>query len=831
MADEAPVKTFVFTDIADSSSQWEREPTAAMSAIEAHGACVRRLVEAHGGTVVKCLGDGYAAVFSEPWEGLAAAVGIQADSRTSLGTIVRVGVHSGLAVAHEGDFQGTAVNRAARIASLAHPGQTLVSATTFGLAADVLGNRVEWRHIGETELRGHERPEDLWQADSAGNGRSFPPPQGVEPDHNLVSPEREMVGRGTELQALAQMLATEGDRFVTLLGFGGMGKSLLANYAAWNCVNAFDAVWWAGLELCRTEEQARAAIAASAGDGSSEGLVEALSQGKTLLVLDCCDALGGRLAGVAELLGSCPGLHVLATSRSVIGLSSEHLVELRGLDTHPRTEGLSDAAKLFVKAAEFSGASLGKEERKVLTAVVQRLEGNPLAILLAAGRLRAMSFDALARRVLDSPLRTVRSHRTGGRHDSLRHVVESSMSLLDEVDREWTVRMSVFQGPFWLEDVMAVFEPGDDVEDAMLRLRDNSLLVAETGTERLALRQPDPVREFARELAEGYDLGPFQAAHAEHYATLADEVRKAFDEDRHDDSRLLVNRHIGNLRAGFAHACSKEDAGLVARYVRGLARTVAEQGMADEFEAMATAGASAAAELGDSSLECELLGLRGIVARRAGRAEEARAAWLERASKAAQAGDPTTECDAYGDLADLALAAGEIGEAREYWGRAAALADRSAASDATVWADVLDGRIALAEGDTPKARQAIHRVEAATVAPDQEFFRLRSLSELARAVGDPSTAQKAAGDLLRAAIERRHAPRAAQALWQLLACHEEAGDAEAAEAVMSVLARLPRRVDPTTWRRVRERGSGQPAASLGAFWALAATLGGDFSAL
>lgn len=827
MADGAPVKTFVFTDIADSSSRWEREPGAAMEAIEAHGECVRRLVGSHGGTVVKCLGDGYAAVFDEPWKGVLAAVAIQAESVAALGPIVRVGSHSGPAVPVDGDFQGVAVNRAARIASLAHPGQTLVSATTFGLAADVLGGEVEWRYIGEAKLRGHDRPEDLWQADTVGEGRSFPPPPGVEPDHNLVGPEREIVGRDRERRLVSNLLCDAHARQVTLLGFGGMGKSLLANYVAWDCLEAFDAVWWAGLELCRTEEQALAAIAASVGDGSPYGLRESLAQGRTLVVLDCCDLLSGRLGCVERFLRESPDLSVLATSRQVTGIPGEHIVELGGLDCSTTASGLSDAARLFAAVADSVGTTLSRSDRKVLGAVVGRLEGNPLAILLAAGRLRALSFEALAQRVLESPLRSIRSLHRGGRHESLRHVVETSMSLLGDEDREWTVRLSVFEGPFWLEDATAVLALEDEVEDALQRLRDSSLLAAEASLGGLAFRQLDPVREFAREVADRGVLAPIQDAHARHFAWRADQAREAYDDDRHDDALRTVARYGGNLRAGFAHACAMGDDGLVVRYVRGLARTVAEQGLTAEFEAVAAAGIAAAERLGDAALACELLGLKGIVARRAGRSGEAQEAWHARARRAAEAGDATTECDAYGDLAELSLAEGRAEEARKFWESAVRLAPCSEASDVAVWLDVLDGRIAIAQGDADAGRAAMQRLAGAQLAPDQEFFRLRSLSELARAAGDWEEARRSAFAMLRAAVERSQAPRAAQALWQLLACCRASGDSAAAEEVLQALLRLPRRTDPSTWRRAREEAESSFPASEGAFWALAAALVGN----
>ena len=564
------------------------------------------------------------------------------------------------------------------------------------------------------------------------------------------------------------------------------------------------------------------------GDGASGGqaLADSFGRSETLLVLDCCDALSGKLDAVGELLRARPALTILATSRNVLGLPYEHVFELGGLDRSPGAGGVSEASRLFLDAAEATvGLRPTRAERGRVAEVVTRLEGNPLAILLAAGRLRAMSLDELADRVIESPLRAVRSSHRGGRHESLRHVVETSMSLLEEGDRDWTVRFSVFEGGFGLDDASGVFGDGEAVEDAVQRLRESSLLTSETSLHGLTFRQPDPVREFAREIGDGPVLEPWRAAHARHYAQRAACAREDYARGAHKEAAETIAKHQGNLRAGFAYAFTVRDEPLVITYVKGLARFAAETGLQDEFETLAVAGATAARSLGDSELELELLGLRGLVARRAGRHDDARKAWEERAALASALDDPTIECDALGDLADLALLEGWVSEAREYYDRAKNKGVRSRATDTAVWLAVLQGRIALAEGDLESVRISLDEVAAARVSPDHDFFRLRSMSELARAVGDDVRARAAAVAMVRSATEMGHGPRAAQALWQALACFEERGDLDAVVDTLGALLRLPRRADPATWKRARveaeTRGLDPPATtSTAAFWAL-----------
>ncbi|MBS1715815.1 MAG: adenylate/guanylate cyclase domain-containing protein [Armatimonadetes bacterium] len=839
MAGPAQVATFLFTDIAGSSSTWERDPDAALAAVTAHNACVRRHVEANGGHVFKSLGDGLAAVFESPMSAVQAAVAVQADVTASLGPVVRIGAHSGPAVAHEGDYQGAAVNRAARIAAVAYPGQTLVSATTFGLAADLLGRAVEWRRIGEVRLRGHLRGEDLWQPDLAGRGTGFPAPVGTEPEHNLVALEREMVGRTREHRALSSLLTERRRRLVTVLGFGGTGKTTLANRTAWSCLDDFDEVWWTGLEICRTEAHARAAIVASVSDGAGSGqaLSESFGKGETLLVLDCCDMLAGRLDAVGELLRSFPKLSILATSRNVLGLPYEHVFELGGLDLKPGAGGLSDASRLFVEAAEASvGLQPTRADRALVGGIVERLEGNPLAILLAAGRLRAMSLEELAARVLESPLGIVRSTRPGGRHESLRHVVETSMSILDDVDREWTVRLSVFEGPFQGQDAAALFGADSATEDALLRLRDSSLLTTGGGAGTLTFRQPDPVREFARESVGEPETARWREAHARHFAGIARDEAARFERGETEQATATILARLGDLRAGFAASVTDQKPDQVVPFVRCLARFAAETGENDDFEALAEAGFTAARETGDSTLELELLGLRGIVARRSGRITDARDAWSARVRAAESVGNATAECDALGDLADLALSEGDLAQARSYLREAREKSDRSEATDVQVWLTVLEGRTALAERDTEMARLCLKAISQAKVAPDQDFFRLRAVSELARGVGESALAEAAAIEMVRSAMVLRHAARAAQGLWSALAVFDTDSRTSASDDVVQALLRLPRRVDPASWKRsrdvARERSSEVPAsASLTAFWASARAVVDRFDGL
>lgn len=782
MPGESETRAFLFTDIARSSAGWEREPEAMARRIAAHNATVREAVERHGGEVFKSLGDGLAAVFSDAAEAVLAALAAQSALEPG---IVRIGVHAGAARWMDGDWQGAAVNRTARIADLAHPGQVLVSATAYGLAADLVGSEIAWVGLGSARLAGHDRPEGLWQAAMPGAAAEFPRLPFEEPPHNLLGPERELVGRAREREELSGLLAGRKRRQATLLGFGGMGKTTLATAVAWDCLPDFPGgVWWAELETCRTEEQAAAVVASAVADGAAApgGLAEAIGDARTLLVLDCCDGLGGRLGFVERLLRACPGLSVLAISRCVLGLPAEHIVELRGLDQCPGPDGLSDATRLLHQAVEdATGEPLPRTARKQAAALAKRLEGSPLAILLAAGRLRLMSFETLAGRVEESHLRSLRSSEAHGRHASLRHVVETSLELLDEEDREWTFKAAVFRGGFRLEDFLDVYGREEEVEDAVHRLRDRSLLSVEPGPHGLRFRQLDAVREFATEAADPALTRPWREAHARHYATVAASLAGL---EASESARCLLAEG-GNFTEGAGWAVEADDPSLVAAYAWALARPYAEVGLVHAFESLADAGHRAAVALGDTALRVELLGLQGIVARRAGALDRAKEAWQLRARLAEEAGREELLADTLGDLTTLAIELGEHSAAEELLGRIEAIAARSACADLEYSGPCLRARLAVARKDPAEASRTMRAVAEGPVNPLVAVVGIEAFL----AGGEAELAEAWAIEFARQCLAARELPRLVVALSALA----EAGNllGKDAEPIRQILAAAP----------------------------------------
>ncbi|HRF61268.1 MAG TPA: AAA-like domain-containing protein, partial [Fimbriimonadaceae bacterium] len=299
--------------------------------------------------------------------------------------------------------------------------------------------------------------------------------------HNLIGLERPFVGRVKEREALSAAVCGERSRLVTLLGFGGMGKSTLANVVAWDSLPAFDeGVWWAECESSRTAEQALAAMAAALGEplveGSVDLLAEAIGRRHLLLVLDCCEGLAGELGFVARLVRACPHLHVLATSRRTLDLPGEHVYELEGLDQIASRGGLSDAEQLFVDAAIAADPEFDVEaHRKTVTRIVRRLEGIPLALILAASRLRHMGLEDVDGRLEKGQLATVRAPSGKGRHSSLHQIVASTLALVELEDQKMASRVAVFQGGFRLDDAQSVLGDSRDTLDQLSRLRDCSL--------------------------------------------------------------------------------------------------------------------------------------------------------------------------------------------------------------------------------------------------------------------------------------------------------------------------------------------------------------------
>lgn len=409
----------LFTDLESSTRLWEQHPDEMRPALARHDTILRDAVTAAGGSVVKTTGDGLMATFPTVSACAAACLGAQrslANARweTSEPLRVRMGVHVGEAEAREGDFYGTAVNRAARIMAAGHGGQVLLSALAGQLARDSLPTGATLRDLGPHRLKDLTEPETLLQLVHPDLVGDFPPLATLDArPNNLPIQVSEFFGREAELADARNVLASPGVRLLTLTGPGGTGKTRLALQLGAELAEDFrDGVFMVDLSAEHEPDAAFETILrdlgiASTRDGSALQILKTkLADRNMLIVLDNFEQVTEAALGVAELLLQCPAVTIVVTSREALRLRGEHVMAVAPLSLpDPRGSvaaiGESAAVSLFVDRARSvrSDFALTAENAAAVAEMSIRLDGLPLAIELAASRLRVFSANDLLDRL------------------------------------------------------------------------------------------------------------------------------------------------------------------------------------------------------------------------------------------------------------------------------------------------------------------------------------------------------------------------------------------------------------------------------------------------
>jgi predicted ATPase/class 3 adenylate cyclase len=537
-ADSWHPRTFLLTDIVDSVSLWERDPVAMAQAVEWHDTAIQDAVDAAGGQILrtKSEGDSTFSVFERPVDALAGAAGIQEAVTgepwpSMMAVRVRVGVHTGDAEPRDGDWYGPAVNRTARLRDLADGGQTLVSGVTAGLVADRMPKAVRLLYLGRRVLRGIERPEEVWELVPADDPRTVTPIWVRVGD--LPVARTRFVGRTQDLYGLAELI--QSDHLVTLTGSGGSGKTRLALEVAKWARRRGVRVWLAELAPLRDPALVAQAVAKAIGlETGPDPLEELLARADTLaglLVLDNCEHLLDACAALTErLLVAACDVGVLATSREPLRLTGEREWPVRSLevpDESPRDLARLarvESVELLLDRARAVRPDLvvGQDDVAPVVQICRALDGVPLAIELAASRLRSLGFADLAARLGDQLATLARppsACRDDARHRSLRMTLDWSYELLTDEQRKVAQRLSVFAGGFRLDAAEAVCESDLDVLDSVDELVVKSLLSFDATTARYRLLEP--LRQYlAERLAASGTAEVARRAHGEWTASL-----------------------------------------------------------------------------------------------------------------------------------------------------------------------------------------------------------------------------------------------------------------------------------------------------------------------
>jgi predicted ATPase len=497
-------------------------------------------------------GDGFFAVFSSPRTCVSAVIETQRAIATHEWPSgeqlrVRMGVHCGEASDTSAGLVGLEVHRAARIAAVAHGGQILLSATAAALVRDSLPADASLRDLGLHRLKDLGGPEQIFQLQGEGLEFDFPPLRSLdnpELPNNLPAQPASFVGRDVEVAVVLRLVGSA--RLVTLTGAGGCGKTRLGLQVAAELLDGSgDGVWL--VELASVSEQGAVPSAISAVLGITgragrpvlDTLLDALELQYVLIVLDNCEHLIGACADVANaILQRCPRVHLMATSREPLGIGGESIYRVPSLslpdpdDGDTIATGQSDAVELFVDRARAQGSecTLDEETSPLVASICRQLDGMPLAIELAAARLRSMSLESLNDR-LDRRFRLL----TGGsrsalpRQQTLRATVDWSYSLLNGSEQSLLRRLSVFAESFDLEAAEEVCCLQDieeiDVDDLLGSLVDKSLVVTEPSGGKARYRLLETIRQFAAERlveSDEVEAAAIGAAHASYYLSLAE---------------------------------------------------------------------------------------------------------------------------------------------------------------------------------------------------------------------------------------------------------------------------------------------------------------------
>ncbi len=543
--------TFLFTDIERSTYLLERLGDRYADVLAEYQRLLRTTYQEHGGQEVNTPGDGYFAVFHRARDALLAAVAAQ---RALMGRPwpegarvgVRMALHTGEPLSRDTGYVGMDVHRAARMCAAAHGGQVLLSQTTWDLVAGDLPKGTSLRDLGEHRLKDLGLPQRMYQIVAADLAAEFPPLRSVDVlSNNLPLQLTTFIGRVHEIAEVTRLLSRT--RLLTLTGAGGSGKTRLAIQVAADLLETFpDGVWWTELGPLADPELVPRAVATALtvpeqpGRALGETLSDFLGPKDLLLALDNCEHLVSACASLADtLLRACPTLRILATSREALGLAGELTyrvpsLSLPDIQRLPATQQLLDyeAIRLFVERATFSDPrfEITSNNAAAMAQICTRLDGIPLAIELAAARVKVLAVEQIARRLDDRfGLLTGRGRATIPRHQTLRAALDWSYALLSETERLALSRLSVFAGGWTLEAAEAVWA-GDgpdasEILDLLTQLVDKSLVLMETHGGEARYRLLETVRQYGRDHLQdsGGEEGALRS-HRDFFLALAEKA-------------------------------------------------------------------------------------------------------------------------------------------------------------------------------------------------------------------------------------------------------------------------------------------------------------------
>lgn len=539
--------TFLFTDIENSTQLWEQHPKAMKTALAQHDDTLKQAIESNHGHIIKTTGDGFHAVFMTAIDSVNAALDAQHALQTSeffeiseVSLRVRMGLHTGEAEFRDNDYYGGTLNRAARIMSIGHGGQILISEITLQVAREHLPADISALDLGQHYLKGLNRPEHIFQLNAPNLRQDFPALKSQSHKTNNLSTQlTSFIGRERELAEARSRL--EGARLLTMIGPGGTGKTRLSIQLGTELLEAFkDGVWLVELAPISDPSLVMQTIASAldireiSGTPLKDLVHDYLREKQLLFILDNCEHLVEASAKIAdEFLHIAPDIKIIASSREALGINGETVYRVPSLSLPPDFGSLQDfgslmqfeSVQLFVERASAANRNfqLTDENASSVAQICSRLDGIPLAIELSASRVSVFSPEQIAKRLDDRfKLLTGGSRTALPRQQTLRALIDWSYDLLSEDERALLRRLSVFAGG-WTFEAAEMICSVVDVFEHLPQLVNKSLVVVKDEGDEKRFFLLETIRQYARDkLLENGEGAGTRDRHLEYYLSVVE---------------------------------------------------------------------------------------------------------------------------------------------------------------------------------------------------------------------------------------------------------------------------------------------------------------------
>lgn len=522
--------TFLFTDIEDSTRLWEQHPPAMATALAHHDSVMTQTIERYEGRIFKTVGDGVYAVFDSAPRALEAALTVQAllheAATRPIGPLlplkVRMGLYSGEAEERANDYFGPTLNRTSRLMSAAHGGQILLSAATRAQLPDT----VELRDLGMHRLRDLNEPEHIFQALSPDFPLNFRSIRSLTPrPTNLPAQLTSFVGREQNIEDVCRQLRTPAVRLLTLMGPGGIGKTRLSLQVGMQLLDEYeDGVFFVPLATLKKTDGIIKLVAQvlSMTDDDATPLLDAvkkvLAPRQMLLIFDNFEHLLDAAPVLNELLVAAARVKILVTSRESLYIYGEHSTIVPPLNLPQAGDSLlqlltSSAVSLFIARVQAMHPNFVLSETDIsdVIEICRQLDGLPLALELAAARVRDLTLREIAEQIGQRLALLDRGPRDmPRRQQTMRGAIEWSYELLAADDRHAFARLAVFEGPFLAQAAQAVAGIGE------MAMFVNKSLIQKTGDQAYSILAV--LREYAQErLIEFAEAEIMREKHAVYY--------------------------------------------------------------------------------------------------------------------------------------------------------------------------------------------------------------------------------------------------------------------------------------------------------------------------